>query len=85
MNSQPDLRERCKAWLSKRAMNAMLRQGSEVDDLVAFVIAERGRSADAKLANSLPLCLYFATVEEREEFVAMVREVKPTMTMKAMP
>ena len=36
------LRDRCKAFLHKAQMDAFLRQGSPVDDLVAFVISERG-------------------------------------------
>lgn len=65
--------------------NAMLRQGSPVDDLVAFVVAETGRKADAALEGTLPLCLYFASDADREEFVAAMREAKPGMTTKRMP
>jgi hypothetical protein len=44
---------------------------------MAFVIAETGRTADEGLKDSLPLCLYFATEEDRDEFVELFREVKP--------
>ena len=63
----------------------MLRQGSPVDDLVAFVVAETGRSADSSLDKSLPLCCYFANEQDREEFIAAVHEVKPGMIAKRMP
>lgn len=65
--------------------NDIMRVGNPVDDLLAFVIAETGRTADQSLDASLPLCLYFATAEDRAGFVAMVREAKPDMIMKAMP
>ena len=79
------LRERCKAMLSMLQMDAMLRQGSAVDDLMAFVAAEKGRSADPALEDTLPLVLYFGTKEDREEFVAVVREAKPGMYSKYLP
>lgn len=78
-------RERCKEFLSQLQRNGMLRQGSPVDDLMAFVIAETGRSADHALEDALPLCLYFTTEEDREEFIAMVREAKPHMMQKSLP
>ncbi len=79
------LRHRCKGMYEKMARNAMLRQGSPVDDLTAFVVSEIGRSADTKLENTLPLCLYFETDEDRKEFIAIVREVKPNIIMKEVP
>ena len=79
------LRERCKAMYEKMGRDAMLRQGSPVDDLMAFVVAETGRSADKGLEETLPLCLYFGSAEDREEFIAIVREAKPGMVMKQMP
>lgn len=84
-NETPALRERCRKWLDKRTMNAILRVGNELDDLVAFVIAERGKTADPELDGALPLCLYFQTDEDRKEFIAAVREAKPGMVMKEMP
>lgn len=63
----------------------MLRQGSPVDDLVAFVLAEQGRTADASLDDALPLVLYFACKADREEFITLMREAKPGMITKKMP
>ena len=51
----------------------------------AFVMAEKGRSADPALEGTLPLVLYFGTKEDREEFVAVVREAKPGMYSKHLP
>jgi hypothetical protein len=65
--------------------DAMLRQGDPVETLVAFVTAEIGRTADERLDDSLPLCLYFATAEDRAGFVALIREAKPGMVMKEVP
>jgi hypothetical protein len=79
------LRERCKAMYQKMGVDAMLRQGSPVDDLMAFVLAEIGRSADVALEKTLPLVLYFQTDEDREEFIAAVHEAKPGMMSKRLP
>ena len=76
------LRERCKAMYQQMQRNAMLRQGSPVDDLTAFVVAETGRAADSRLDKTLPLCLYFSGDQDREEFIALIREAKPNMMMK---
>ncbi len=80
-----DLRERCKQMLSKISMNGMLRQGSPVDDLMAFVLAEQGRAADASLKEALPLVLYFPADADRDEFIAAVCEAKPGMYAKKLP
>lgn len=79
------LRGRCAAFLSKLREDAMLRQGSPVDDLIAFVVAETGRKADASLEASLPLCLYFADDADRDEFIAAFQEAKPNAVSKRMP
>jgi hypothetical protein len=79
------LRNRCKALYQKIQQDAMFRQGSPVDDLMTFVIAERGRAADDSLAEALPLCLYFGSDHDREEIVALVHEVKPNTIAKRMP
>lgn len=63
----------------------MLRQGSPVDDLVAFVTVERGRAADPALEDTFPVVLYFLNEADREELVAAIREVHPGMMTKAMP
>ncbi|HEX4041081.1 MAG TPA: hypothetical protein VHY10_05220 [Xanthobacteraceae bacterium] len=79
------LRDRCKEMLGKLQRDAMLRQGSPVDDLIAFVIAETGRSADKALDETLPLVLYFGSDEDRDEFIEMVRAAKPGMITKKLP
>jgi len=79
------LRDRCKAFYQKAQQDAMLRQGSPVDDLMAFVLAEKGRAADKRLEPTLPLVLYFGSVQDREEFIAVVHEAKPGMVAKRMP
>jgi hypothetical protein len=76
------LRERCRAFYQKSQMDGMLRQGSPVDDLVAFVMSERGRAADKSLEESLALVLYFADDKDREEFMQMVLAAKPNMRAK---
>lgn len=79
------LRDRCQAFLSQLRNDAMLRQGSPVEDLIAFVIAEQGRAADHRLEDALPLCLYFADDKGRDEFIAAVAAAKPNMIVKKMP
>jgi len=71
------LRERCKQFLQTAQQDAMLRQGSPVDDLMAFVITEMGRAADEKLEPTVPLALYFGNEADRDEFVALMHEAKP--------
>lgn len=79
------LRERCKEFLGQQQRNAIMRVSSPVEDLMAFVIAETGRSADNVLEDTLPLCLYFGSKEDREEFMAAVHAWKPDMISKPMP
>jgi len=79
------LRDRCKKQYQDMSRDAMLRQGSPVDDLMAFVVSEIGRAADEKLGDSVPLCLYFTSKEDREEFIAAVREAKPNMISRRWP
>lgn len=79
------LRDRCKEMLATLQRNAMLRQGSPVDDLMAFVNAERGRAADPSLEDTLPMILYFGNEQDREEFKDIIREVKPGMVAKPIP
>lgn len=79
------LRDRCKAMYQQMQTNAMLRQGSPVDDLTAFVLAEKGRAADDSLKETLPLVLYFVTDADRDEFLEIVREAKPNMLTKKIP
>lgn len=79
------LRDRCKALYEKMQHEAMFRQGSPVDDLMTFVIAERGRAADDNLADAFPLCLYFRSAWDREECMELIHEVKPYTIAKRMP
>lgn len=80
-----NLRDRCKEFLSTLKRNAMLRQNDPVDDLVAFVVTETGRTADTRLETSLPLVLYFKDDADREGFIELVQEAKPNMTWRKMP
>lgn len=79
------LRDRCKAMCDQMSRNAILRQSSSVDDLMAFVQAELGRTADKRLDDTCSLILYFGNEEDRAEFKAMVSEVKPNWMMKNIP
>lgn len=79
------LRDRCKEILSKLQRDNMLRQGSPVDTLLAFVETERGRAADSSLEDTRPLVCYFATEEDRDEFMALMRAAKPGMVARPMP
>jgi hypothetical protein len=64
-------------------MSVTLRYTYE-DDLIGFVISEIGRAAEQNFEKSLPLCLYFDTEEDREEFIAAFRKVHPNAFMKKM-
>ena len=79
------LRDRCKAYYREMGINAMLRQGSPVDDLMAFIVSETGRAADDSLKETLPLCLYFETKEDREEFIELFQQAKPGLLVKRLP
>lgn len=79
------LHDRCKEFLHQQTMNEMLNGGSPIDDLVAFVVAENGRTGHQSLDQSLPLCLYFANTTDREEFINEFRKAKPNMITKKMP
>lgn len=79
------LRDNCKKMLDQLKQDAILRQGSPVDDLMAFVMAEKGKDADVSLENTLPLILYFGTNKSRNEFINLLREIKPGMYTKKLP
>jgi len=85
MDDKTSLRTRCIKFLSRLKQDAMLRQGSPVDDLIAFVVSENGRQAYASLDASLPLCLYFATEADRDEFIDAFQEAKPNAVSRRMP
>lgn len=74
------LRDRCAEFLDPR--NRILEPSA--DELVAFVLAETGRTADLSLDQSLPLVLYFGSAIERREFVAMMA-ARRNLTMRVMP
>lgn len=82
MGKPKDIRDRCKEFYQQQQINGMLRQGDPVEDLMAFVISEIGRSADVSLKETLPLCLYFDSAQDRDEFVAAIQEAKPGMRSK---
>ncbi len=77
------LRERCKEFLSLQ--RSPLQRGDPIDDLLAFVEAERGRSADSSLEDTRPLILYFANDYDRNEFIEIVHQAKPGMVAKKIP
>jgi hypothetical protein len=79
------LRERCKAFLIKERQDALLRQRDPVSSLVEFVIAETGCAAAPELGETFPLCLYFGSQQDREEFVAAVHEAKPGLIARNLP
>lgn len=62
-----------------------MRIGDPVENLLAFVLSEVGRSADHRLDKTAPLCLYFPDEMTREEFIDLMREAKPNMISKKMP
>lgn len=77
--------QRCREFLDMLARNALLRQGDPLAELLAFIDAEMGRTADRKLENTLSLILYFANDADRDECIAAFREVKPGMITKKIP
>lgn len=79
------LRDRCKEMYQKMGRDAMLRQGSPVDDLMAFVQSEVGRTADPSLEDAKSLILYFADEQGRDEMKAAVLNAKPGMYAKDIP
>lgn len=85
MNKHKTLHDRCADFLAALTRNNLMRQGSPVADLMAFVNAEKGRDADDSLKDALPLILYFGSEADREEFMALVREIKPNMMAKKIP
>lgn len=82
------LSARCAQFLKRPLWDGRIGRQRQlhVDDLVAFVIAETGRSAAGHgLDDSLPVCVYFPTAADREQFIRSVQELKPSMTMMRMP
>lgn len=88
INTEADtktLRSRCQHMIDQMNRDAILRQGSPADDLMAFVLAERSRTADDSFAEALPLCLYFTTAEDSEEFITVFHRAKPNVITKRLP
>lgn len=48
-------------------------------------LAAKGTQASPKLANTVPLVLYFGNVQDREDFMKAVFEAKPDMISKRWP
>lgn len=76
------LRDRCSDFITMQRQRALTRTGSPVDDLVGFVLAERGRTADASLEETLPLVLYFGSDADRQEMVEAINAAKPMISVK---
>lgn len=76
------LKARCRAFLSKQQRRAIMRTGDPVQELFEFVIAESGRKAAPELDETMPLCLYFKTDVDREDFIALVQHINPNMTAR---
>ena len=77
------LRERCADVV---AHNSWTKDDAEsVDYLMAFVIAEIGRSASTHFEKSAPLCIYFADDASREEFIEVFKEAKPNVVTRKFP
>lgn len=64
------LRERCQAFLEENPH-------CSADDLIAFVVAEKGRAASPTLDRALPLCLYFPNEDARNDFVKLIEVAMP--------
>jgi hypothetical protein len=79
------LRDRCKEILHQITKDAILRQGSSVETLMAFVQSEFGRTADERLDPSKPLVLYFPDDKTREQFIEEVRQYNPNFVSRKMP
>ena len=76
------LLERCAQFLIQQKGGALWATSAGIKTLEDFVLAEVGRKADYTLEDSLPLCLYFPTEADREEFIAAIKEAKPNWTTK---
>ena len=79
------LRDRCRELANRMQRDAILRQNSPVETLMAFVQSEIGRTADERLEDTCSLILYFGTETDRAEFKALVIEAKPGMVAREIP
>lgn len=80
-----NFRDRCKEFYQSQGRDAMLRQGDPVQNIMAFVQSEIGRTADPSLENTRSLILYFANEQDRAEMKAALLEAKPGMYAKDIP
>ncbi|MBS4017471.1 MAG: hypothetical protein KGZ68_04455 [Dechloromonas sp.] len=69
------LRDRCQAFLEEKPH-------CSADELVAFVVSEKGRAASPKLDRALPLCLYFPNDDDRNDFILMIEAAMPGATWR---
>lgn len=81
------LADRCKAWFGRVStpLGALRVNDAVANDLADFVRAEIGRAASAKLDDTEPLVLYFASEQDRAEFLAIMAEAKPGMISRRWP
>lgn len=79
------LYDRCKAFIGQQQQRAIMRTGEPVQELMEFVLAEKGRAADKGLEDTLPLVLYFGSEGERAEFEQAISEWKSTAITRRMP
>lgn len=77
------LKDRCREILTTIHMDGMLRQHDPVETLLAFVLAEKGRVEE--LERTMPLVMYFANDEDRQEMIDAVRAAKPGMISRKLP
>jgi hypothetical protein len=74
--------DRCARWLERKSKTSQPLY-SQADDLKDFVLSERGR--EPKLEGTVPLVLYFASEEERTDFLQVVDNSKPGMIVRHWP
>lgn len=72
------LRERCRRF----AIDKLYTENSLVDNITEFVVSEIGRAQHESLEDTLPLCLYFQTEQDRNEFMQAMALAKPDMVMR---
>lgn len=76
-----NLKDRCREFLDE---TEWLTHADPIGALADFVTAETGRlMADGALGDkALPLCLYFKTDAERDEFIRLVLDANPNLTAR---
>lgn len=68
-------RERAKEFLDRQRMRAITRTGDPVQDLLEFVMAERGR--EPELEDAYALVLYVDSAETANEITTAFQQAKP--------